>query len=188
MFLSGSCSGSPRRSRSATPRTLRLRMNQRMKTLLLTFAFALAFSSAARGQTASPPPESAKPLSEELALKALDLSWHQAVVGHDADALGRLLADDYRFELDAKRFLTKARELEAVKASDALYAFEPFKLREVTVKIEGERATVTGLLAVTPKEDKPARRRYFYTRTFIRRDGRWQILTSRLVTLFGEGG
>lgn len=164
-------------------------MNQRMKTLLLTFAFALAFTSAARGQTSSPPPpEPAKPLSEELALKALDLSWHQAVVGHDADALGRLLADDYRFDLDTKRFLTKAQEMEAVKASDALYAIDPFKLKEVTVKFEGERATVTGILAVLPKEDKNARRRYFYTRTFVMRDGRWQIRTAGLVTLFGEGG
>ena len=161
-------------------------MNQRMKTLLLAFAFALAFTSAARGQTPTPP-ESAKPLSEELALKALDLSWHQAVVGHDADALGRLLADDYRFDLDTKRFLTKAQEIEAVKASDALYAIDPFKLKEVTAKIEGERATVTGILAVSPKGDKSARRRYFYTRTFVRRDGRWQVFTSALVTLFGEG-
>jgi len=163
-------------------------MNQRMKTLLLAFAFALAFTSAARGQTTTPP-ESAEPLSEELALKALDLSWHQAVVGHDAEALGRLLADDYRFELDARRFLTKAQELEAVKASDELYAIDPFKLRDVTVKIEGERATVSGILAVNPKaKDKSTRRRYFYTRTFVRRDGRWQAHTSGLVTLFGEGG
>ena len=160
-----------------------------MKTLLLAFAFALAFNSAARGQTPTPPPESAKPLSEELSLKALDLSWHQAVVGHDAEALGRLLADDYRFELDARRFLTKAQEVEAVKASDEFYAIDPFKLKDVTVKIEGERATVSGILAVNPKgKDKSTRRRYFYTRTFVRRDGRWQARTSSLVTLFGEGG
>lgn len=157
---------------------------KRMKTLLLAFAFALAFTNAVVGQTA-PPPESAQPLSEELALKALDLSWHQAVAGHDADALGRLLADDYRFDLDTKRFLTKAQEIEAVGASDALYAIDPFKLKEVTVRIEGERAIVTGVLNVVPK-DKSARHRFFYTRTFVRRDGRWQIRTAGLVTLFGE--
>jgi ketosteroid isomerase-like protein len=161
-------------------------MNQRMKTLLLAFAFALAFANAVAGQTA-PPPESAQPSSEALALKALDLSWHQAVLGRDADALGRLLADDYRFDLDTKRFLTKAQEIEAVRASDALYAIDPFKLREVTVRVEGERAIVTGVLNVIPK-DKNARRRYFYTRTFVRRDGRWQIRTAGLVTLFGEDG
>ncbi len=162
-------------------------MNQRMKTLLLAFAFALAFTYAARGQESSPPPDSAKPLTEQQALMALDLSWHQAVLGRDADALGRLLADDYRFDLDARRFLTKAQEIEAVGASDALYALDPFKLREVTVRIEGERAIVTGVLAVIPK-DKSARHRYFYTRTFVRRDGRWQIRTAGLVTLFGEDG
>ena len=159
-----------------------------MKTLLLAFAFALAFTSAARGQESSPP-ESAKPLTEQQALMALDLEWHQAVAGHDADALGRLLADDYRFDLDARRFLTKAQEIEAVRASDGLYAIDPFKLREVRVKIEGERATVTGILAVVPKgKDQGARRRYLYTRTFVRREGRWQIRTAGLVTLYGEDG
>jgi ketosteroid isomerase-like protein len=157
-----------------------------MKTLLLAFAFALAFTSAARGQE-TPPPESAKPLSEAEALVALDLAWHQAVSGRDAETLGRLLADDYRFDLDARRRLTKAQEIEAVGASDAFYAIDPFKLREVTVRIEGERAVVTGILAVVPKgKDKSGRRRYFYTRTFVRREGRWQIRTAGLVTLFGD--
>ncbi len=158
-----------------------------MKTLLLAFAFALAFTSAALGQTS--PTEPAKPVSEEQALKALDLSWHQAVAARDAEALGRLLADDYRFDLDARRRLTKAQEIEAVKASDALFAIDPFKLKDVTVRIEGERAIVSGILTVSPKGgDKSSRRRYFYTRTFVRRDGRWQAFTSGLVTLFNQGG
>lgn len=158
-----------------------------MKTLFLTFAFVLAFASAARGQAS--PPQPAEPLSEEQSLKALDLAWHEAVVGRDAEALGRLLADDYRFDLDARRWLTKAQEIEAVKASDALYAIDPFKLTDVTARIEGERATVTGILTVSPKgADQNSRRRYFYTRTFIRRDGRWQALASGLVTLYHRGG
>lgn len=157
-----------------------------MKTLLLAAAFALAFPSAARAQT--PPPEPAKPLSEEQALVALDLAWHQAVVGRDAEALGRLLAEDYRFDLDARRLLTKAQEIEAVKASDALYAFDPFKLKDVTARIEGERATVTGILTVSPRGgNKSSRRRYFYARTFVRREGRWQALASGLVTLYNPG-
>ena len=83
-----------------------------MKTLPLAFAFTLAFTSASRVQT-SPPPEPAEPVSEERALKTLDLAWHQTVAGRDAEALGRLLADDYLFDLDARRRLTKAQELEA---------------------------------------------------------------------------
>jgi hypothetical protein len=61
---------------------------------------------------------------------ALDLSWHQAVAARDSEALRRLLADDYQFDLDARRMLTKAGEVEAVGASDPLFDFGAFKLSE----------------------------------------------------------
>lgn len=154
-----------------------------MKILFLTFALLATFIPAAPGQT--PPPEAGKRLTEEQELKALDLSWHEAVAARDEAALGRLLADDYSLDLDALRRLTKAQEIEAVRASDPLFAFGEFKLGEVTVRVEGERAIVSGVLTVRPDaSDKSSRRRYFYTRTFVNRDGRRQVLASRLVSLY----
>ncbi|MGH9901296.1 MAG: nuclear transport factor 2 family protein [Pyrinomonadaceae bacterium] len=153
-----------------------------MKTLILTLALAAAFTSPAPGQTPTPEPE--KRTSEDQELKALDLAWHQAVATRDVDALGRLLADDYRFDLDAKRLLTKAQEIGAVKTSAPPFDFDSFKLGGVTVRIERERATLSGILTAKPVGGgKDSRRRYFYTRNFLRRDGRWQILTAGLVTL-----
>ena len=77
-------------------------------TLTLAIAFALAIPFLVRAQATG----QSKPLTPEQELKALDLSWHQAVAAHDAEALGRLLAEDYRFHLDAARMLTKAQEVE----------------------------------------------------------------------------
>jgi len=153
-----------------------------MKILFLTFALAVTVASAARGQTTAPEP--AKPPTQELELRALDLSWHEAAAGHDAEALGRLLADDYQFDLDARRMLSKAQEVAAVGASDPLFDFGAFKLGDVSVRVEGERATVSGILNTRPAgADKKARPRYFYTRALIRRDDRWQIVSARLVSL-----
>ena len=153
-----------------------------MKILLLTFALGVTFAAGARGQTTAPEP--GKPLTQELELKALDLSWHAAVAARDVEALGRLLADDYQFDLDARRMLSKAQEVAAVGASDPLFDFGAFKLGDVSVRVEGERATVSGILNTRPGgADKKARPRYFYTRALIRRDDRWQILSSRLVSL-----
>src|SRR5215210_3573768 len=153
-------------------------------TLILAFIFALAPSTS--GQ--APAPGTGKPLTLEQELKALDLSWHQAVAAHDVEALGRLLADDYQVDLDAWRILTKAQEVEAVGASDPLFDFGAFKLGDVGVRVEGERATVTGILTTRPAgSDKKARPRYFYTRALVRRDDRWQILSSRLVSLAAGG-
>lgn len=153
-----------------------------MKTLLLTFTLVLTLHSATRAQT--PTPEPGKVLTEEQELKALDLSWHTAVAARDTEALGRLLADDYQFDLDARRLLNKTQEVAAVGASDSIFEFGVFKLDDVNVKVEGERAFVTGILTARPADgDKKARPRYFYTRTIVQRDGRWQILSSRLVSL-----
>ena len=149
-------------------------------TLTLAFVFALAAPPPGRAQV----PERGKPVTPEQELMALDLSWHQAVAAHDSEALGRLLADDYQFDLDARRMLTKAQEVAAVGASDPLFDFGAFKLGEVGVRVEGERATVTGILTTRPAgADKKARPRYFYTRALVRRDDRWQIHSSRLVSL-----
>jgi len=156
-----------------------------MKILTLTLAIAFALVTPPLGLAQAT--DQGKPLTPEQELKALDLSWHQAVAARDAEALGRLLADDYRFELDAKRVLTKAQEVEAVRASEPLFAFGAFKLGEVTVRIEGESATVSGILTTRPDGgDKNSRRRYFYTRTFVSRDGRRQVLASRLVSLYAN--
>ena len=72
----------------------------------------------------------------------------------------------------------------AVGASDPLFDFGAFKLGDVSVRVEGERATVSGILNTRPAgADKKARPRYFYTRALIRRDDRWQVLSTRLVSL-----
>jgi ketosteroid isomerase-like protein len=156
-----------------------------MKILILTLALAIICAPAISGQTTSP--GTGKSVSEEQELKALDRAWHDAVAARDEGALTRLLADDYHINLDMKRMLTKAQENEAVRASDPLYAFGSFKLKDVTVRIEGERASVSGILTIKPQNgDKNSRRRYFYTRTFSRKDGRWQILACRLVTLSSD--
>lgn len=149
-------------------------------TLTLAFVYALAATPAGRAQA----PERGKPVTPEQELEALDLSWHQAAAAHDSEALGRLLADDYQFDLDARRMLSKAQEVAAVGASDPLFDFGAFKLSETTARVEGERATLSGILTTRPAgADKKARLRYFYTRALVRRDGRWQVLSSRLVSL-----
>ena len=161
--------------------------NHRLKNIIVAAAFVVTFHAIARGQT--PTPEPGRRVTEEQELKALDLSWHEAVAAHNGDALSRLLADDYQFDLDARRLLTKAQEVAAVGASDPLFDFGAFKLGEVSVRVEAERAIVTGILTARPSGgDKKARPRYFYTRTLVRRDERWQILSSRLVSLAAGKG
>ena len=160
-------------------------LNHSLKTFIVAAALVATLHTVARAQT--PTPEPGKSVTEEQELKALDLSWHDAVAARDEAALGRLLADDYSFNLDGLRTLSKAQEAEAVKASDPLFAFGAFKLSEVTVRTEGERKIVSGILTTRPEGgDKKSRRRYFYTRTFVNRDGRRQIVEARYLSLYAS--
>jgi ketosteroid isomerase-like protein len=156
-----------------------------MKILILTLTIAFALVTPPRGLAQAT--DQGRPLTPEQELKALDLSWHQAVAARDADTLGRLLAEDYHLHLDAAKMLTKAQEVEAVRGSEPLFEFGRFKLDNVTARVEGGRATVSGILTARPNGgDKKSRRRYFYTRTFVNADGRWQVLGARLVTLWPD--
>ena len=52
------------------------------------------------------------------------------------------------------------------------------------MRIEGEKATVFEVLTTRPAGgDTKARLRYFYTRSFVRRDDRWPLPSSRMVSL-----
>lgn len=154
---------------------------------ILTLTLAIAFALVTPPLHLAQATDQGKPLTPEQELKALDLSWHQAVAARDADALGRLLAEDYQLHLDAAKMLTKAQEVEAVRGSEPLFEFGRFKLDDVTARVEGGRATVSGILTARPNgRDKKSRRRYFYTRTFVNADGRWQVLGARLVTLWPD--
>jgi ketosteroid isomerase-like protein len=149
-----------------------------MGTLILTLALAAACAAPTSAQ--SPAPAGAGSVEQEI--KALDLAWHTAVAAR-LRRFPTLSEDDYRFELDARRMLTKAQEAEAVRVQDPLFDFGKFKLSEVSVTVEGERAVVSGILIARPSGgDKKARPRYFYTRSCARRDDRWQVVSSRLVS------
>src|SRR4051812_37472170 len=112
---------------------MRTMRNHRLKKIIVAVALVVTLHAIARAQT--PTPEPGRRVSVEQELKVLDLSWHEAVAARDEAALGRLLADDYSLNLDGLRTLTKAQEIEAIKASDPLFTFGAFKLDEVTVRI-----------------------------------------------------
>src|SRR5215212_5809587 len=105
----------------------------KIPTLILAIAFALVTPALGSAQAT----DRGKPITPEQELEALDISWHQAVAAREGEALGRLLADDYQFDLDARRMLTKAQEVEAVRAQEPLFDFGAFKLSEVGVTAEG---------------------------------------------------
>jgi ketosteroid isomerase-like protein len=114
----------------------------------------------------------------------LDREWGEAVVRRDAEALDRLLADDYTFTDFSNETVSKAREIASVKAPVFDFLLVSILISDVQVRIDGERAVVTGHAVLKAQfDEQDISQRYLYTRTFARRDGRWQIITARIISL-----
>ncbi|MGI8566112.1 MAG: nuclear transport factor 2 family protein [Pyrinomonadaceae bacterium] len=145
----------------------------------------VAVSSPASGR--SPGATARRRRAAEREVKKLDRAWGAAVVRRDAAALDRLLAEDYTQLNPSGETINKAQEIANTKTPIFVSTVESLRTEDVEVKVSGERATVTGFIVVSVRLDgQGIRERLRYTRTYAKRDGRWQIVAAQL-TMAGAG-
>jgi ketosteroid isomerase-like protein len=114
----------------------------------------------------------------------LEGRWVKAVMRRDVKALGRILADDYVGTGSDGEVHNKAQTLAELKS--AAVGFKSFKQDGFDVRFDGGTATVTGRATITVLvEDAEVSGRFTYTRVYVRRRGRWQVIQSR-TTYVGE--
>src|SRR5712692_1724286 len=123
----------------------------------------------------------------EQTLLQLEHDWSQADLHKDAAALNRILAVDW-IGIDFEgTVLTKAQALKGI-ASDAA-SLESTTLRNMKVRIYGDTAIITG----TDTEEgeyhgKDSSGSYVWTDVFVRRNGRWQAVSSQSTKLTAAAG
>lgn len=99
----------------------------------------------------------------------------------DVAAIERVLAEEYFLTNEVGQIRNKAQELERVKNSP--YKLESLTMSEQKVRVyNGNIAVETGKVNYkgTDKDGKPSAGIERYTTTWIRRDGRWQIVSDHL--------
>lgn len=114
--------------------------------------------------------------SDEQALMQIERDWAAAAAANDAAGLDRLMADEYVGNTDG-RIVPKKQALADVKsgASKASAA----EASDLAVFVAGDRASVHGLWTETSTlNGKDTSGQYRFTDTFIKRDGRWQAVTT----------
>ena len=143
-----------------------------MKRILRTYLFPIVIASALLGQT-----KGGKNAAEEVLIQ-IEHEWSQADLKKDAAALNRILAEDW-IGIDFEgTVIDKARARRGI-VSDAA-ALESTVLRDMKVRIYGDTAIVTG--TDTEKGEyhgKDSSGKYVWTDVFVRRDGRWQAVSSQ---------
>jgi ketosteroid isomerase-like protein len=116
-------------------------------------------------------------LDERTTLLYLERDWNQAEVKQDAAWFERTLVDDYS-GVDARtgKPTTKTQTVTDVKTTTTAAA----DLSGLDVKLQGDTAVVTGVSHNKGKDEKGSAfdRRIRFTDVWVKRDGKWQVLSS----------
>jgi len=123
-------------------------------------------------------PHRASLTKAEQALANREKEWADAVKRRDAETIGRIQAEEYRFTDPAGRIWTKTQALESIKAGDLV--IDAFELDDVQVNIYGKSAVVTFAITWNGNfrgNDISGPQRM--TDVFVKRTGHWQCVASQ---------
>ena len=137
---------------------------RRTRWALCVVAVGFLGASSAHAQAASP--------KRQIAL--LEDAWIKAVIARDSVAFDRLLAPSFVYTED-DRVYSKAQLIrEVVHGTDTVTAGSN---EDLSVRVYGNTAIATGWLVLSGRGSSGAfTRRYRYTDTWVRLNGRWRVV------------
>ncbi len=154
-------------------------MKQRLLTAIAFLTLAVGFS--AQGQAAEPTPVA------ERDLVKIERAWSDALVHHDAAALGQILADEYVLTTPFGQVVTKAQIVESLQIPrEDSFVLKAIEQDEVSARFYGDTAVVCSRInlkgtAAGREVISPFR----HTDVFVKKDGRWRCV-ARQATLIAE--
>jgi ketosteroid isomerase-like protein len=142
-----------------------------------TIALALLLAHSAHGQGSGARAATAGPTTATArTLLRLEDDWTRGVVRRDTAMFRRLLATGFVYTENAD-VMGKEEVIRGVVGDDRV---ERAENHEMKVHDFGTTAVVTGILQLVGKgKAGPFDRRYRFTDSWMRRDGRWQIIAAQ---------
>ena len=153
------------------------KVNGKIRDLLLTNSAPIA---------GAPPASSAAQLSQsEQEVRKLEREWLDAYEQHDAVAMDRVLADDFKLTQSSGATQTKADIMAALKVARDTSRPEPkFSTEDVRSRVEGDTVILTGRFIQRMERDGQTRTMEAqYTDTYMKRQGRWQVVASLMTRI-----
>ena len=151
-----------------------------MKRMLAFAALTMAASSLAFGQMTGKKVNYSKQKGDSLqqAVMQMEEELRVAISKGDAKAYGRIVGDDYVFTNQDAVIRTKAQMVAAYDSGKLKY--ESVKFDEIKVHSYGDTAVVTGRSTAKGQDNgKEFSGQYRYTRVYVKRQGRWQLVATQ---------
>jgi uncharacterized protein (TIGR02246 family) len=117
----------------------------------------------------------ATPEEDRRAVAALDTEYQAAVKRNDAETMARILADDFILVLGNGTVVNRAELLEEARSGRIQYALQDEEPGTQTVRVWGDTAVITALLALRGTNDgAPFDRRLWFSDTYVRTPTGWR--------------
>ena len=125
------------------------------------------------------------PVPDGQVLRQIEREWGAAVKSKDKAWFERSLADEYTAIGSSGKMRNKTEDIaEMMSNTETVTTGE---LSQMRVHVNGDTATVIGRLHLVGKDkDGSFDRNYIFTDTFVRRDGRWQVISSQSTLVVPE--
>jgi len=131
------------------------------------------------------PAENPVTCSDEDAVRQMEWEWGEAFERKDLATLDRLMADEYILTDPLGHVRSKAESLAALESNEV--NFESTQSDDVTVRINGDTALVTGRSKFRGRyKGWSMSGEYQYTDILVKRCGAWQAVGSH-ITALGTG-
>lgn len=118
----------------------------------------------------------------EQEVRKLERAWLDAYEQHDAKAMDAIVADDFTITFTDGSIQTKPQIMNMIKAPRSPNSPSmKFYTEEVQARVYGDTVILIGRVTSEWQQNgKPMKDQNRYTDTYVRRNGRWQVVASHL--------
>ena len=145
--------------------------------LLLILFVSVAFSVAQ-----SEGSQSREAVKAEEEVRKLERAWLDAYEQYDVKAMDAIVAEDFVITFPNGSMQTKAQIINSIKRPrNPANPPSRFYTEDVKARVYGETVILMGVVvAEYPRDGKTVKEHSRYTDTYVRRQGRWQVVASHL--------
>ena len=122
-------------------------------------------------------------LELESELRARQRAWLDAYQRDDAALMGDIVADEFTIVYPDGRLVDKSETLGWLDPTRERLAGSGQWTEGTNVRLYGKDVAVLSGVFVSRRSDREPEKRSRYTDTWVRRDGRWQVVASQLTDL-----
>lgn len=115
-------------------------------------------------------------------VQKLERAWLDAYEQHDSKAMDAIVADDFTITFPSGGMQTKPQIMAAIKSPrTAGGPTMKFRTEQVQGRAYGDVVILVGIVITEyQREGKTVSERQRYTDTYVKRNGRWQVVASHL--------